>query len=632
MEKKSILEKLKSKYTFELIFKFIKDENYKYKLFIYSKLFQKKLLFDLFNYQELYINKRINLNDYLSCFNNDYQLKYSLDYDKNILNKKLQKNLINNKIDIEVIKSYAINYFKKYLKDIKLKNNNEEILIYNNPEINIDIYSPFFDVISKTEIFEEIFTIPISIQIIEKYNLSNDFKSFFDNMNKNNIKYSSLIFNFKDFKDIKYFGLFDIKLEQIKRITIKQKFMTLDNINNFDINYFLNILLSFNNFDKNLQYLNIDLEPKEIEPNFLENLNNFKLLKQLELNGFIFKKIFNLKIPTLKVMILNRCENISFSDDTCLNLKVLILNYCQIYNTNTFLKFPKLEEFKLDQTFIYNLSIMDAIIDSPLLEKVSVNPCYISYEMEKIIFEKLISIKSLKYIDFSFQIIKNENFLEIIGENDTCEKFKIIWNNYNNDCILNKLQEKFLNLNEIEIYIPFKYEGVADLKINENLDCKINKFTLNGGFDKKIQFFINSYSNLVKAEFNIDGEIKNLKDVFPIFDNDSKIIFKSLIYFKFKNYSKNISFNYMKNIYINIDNMPNLKHFILNLNIEQIDNEFYQKFIKKILSLKLENINIIIKEKEEYEYKYYSLVELKEINPIINCINFNKIFIQKLNK
>ena len=52
MEKKSILEGLKSFYISEIIFSYIKDRDYKYKIAIYSKAFQHKLNISLFDYQK----------------------------------------------------------------------------------------------------------------------------------------------------------------------------------------------------------------------------------------------------------------------------------------------------------------------------------------------------------------------------------------------------------------------------------------------------------------------------------------------------------------------------------------------------------------------------------------------------
>ena len=66
MEKKSILEKIKSKYILENIFDYVKDENFKFKLFVYSKRFQKKFDLKLLDYKNIYLKNRINLFEFLS--------------------------------------------------------------------------------------------------------------------------------------------------------------------------------------------------------------------------------------------------------------------------------------------------------------------------------------------------------------------------------------------------------------------------------------------------------------------------------------------------------------------------------------------------------------------------------------
>ena len=388
-----------------------------------------------------------------------------------------------------------------------------------------------------------------------------------------------------------------------------------------------------------------------MESSFIENFNNFKSLKQLELSGFKIRTKFILKIPSLKILILKYFNNIIFSDETCLNLKVLIINNCSINDEISSLKLPELEECKLNKAYssIIDFSSLTKIknimiglndfinfflIDYPFLEKISIDSSYSTLILnnEKKMFEKFFSIKTLKYIDFPLSDIKNETIPNILGENDSIEKININWINEKNECILYNLQDKFLNLNNIEINIPFDSEIKSNINITENSSCKINQFSLNGGLNKIIQFYIQSYSNLIKADFDINGEILNLKDVFPIFGDNSKVIFESLIYFRFKNDSKKeISCEYLKNIYNNINNMPYLKEFILNINIGQINEDFYKKFIKKILLLKLDNIDIIINKKEEFDIynDYYSLDEINEISPNINSLNFNNINIKK---
>ena len=131
----SILLKLKSKYTFEQIFKYISHKQ-KLKLISNSKLLQKKLGICLINYQEQhFIN--LNVDKYLSSY--DY---YSdkLVSDKNILNKNLETDLIKykGKLNINIIKSILL----------RILNVSDEYLINQGNYKVIEIYSPFFDLFS----------------------------------------------------------------------------------------------------------------------------------------------------------------------------------------------------------------------------------------------------------------------------------------------------------------------------------------------------------------------------------------------------------------------------------------------------------------------------------------------------
>ena len=68
METNSILEKIKSKYLIEEIFKYIEDNNFIYKFFSHSKLFQSRLSLELYDYQERYIKQKLgdfNISSYL---------------------------------------------------------------------------------------------------------------------------------------------------------------------------------------------------------------------------------------------------------------------------------------------------------------------------------------------------------------------------------------------------------------------------------------------------------------------------------------------------------------------------------------------------------------------------------------
>ena len=239
--------------------------------------------------------------------------------------------------------------------------------------------------------------------------------------------------------------------------------------------------------------------------------------------------------------------------------------------------------------------------------------------------EKFLSLKSLKDSVFTIKKIEPNIISKIKGINKTVTKMKINWYNTDSDCILFDLQNKFPNLLEIDINARSftksnKNKGKVKLEILENLNCKINKFSLFAEGKNNIKFFCGSFKNLKDVEFNIDNNTINVKDGFPIFNDKCKTIFKSLINFSMHNYyGFDLTNEVLTNIYNNMDKMPNLRKFEINTGmVDNIKEDFYKKFVKKILGLKLNYI---------YFYprlKYFDHIEeytINELNEICNNIN-----------
>ena len=214
MESKRKLERIRCVFLVKEIFNYIKDKNYKFKLFKYSKSFQKKFDIDLIDYQEQYINKLgINFGDYLT-------LKYdeNENFIKDILTIRLNYNLMMNNVHLYMknIQKIAVRYFRKIIKyNEENKESSENKKLYQI----IDIYSPFFDAISKSEIFDY-FIIEISMNKIVKLNSKNDYISIFNKMNKLKSKYSSIRFAFQDNNDINDLKDFNINFGQINNLII----------------------------------------------------------------------------------------------------------------------------------------------------------------------------------------------------------------------------------------------------------------------------------------------------------------------------------------------------------------------------------------------------------------------------
>ena len=133
MEEQNLIKKIKSPYILKNIFNYIKDNNFKLKLFIHSKLFQNKLDLTII-YKEKYLNKiGFDINEYLhKKYEEDNLIKK---YNNFVLEKKLNKKEFE-KIISELIKN------KKFYDNEK------------DSEKLIDMESPLLEIISKTKILK----------------------------------------------------------------------------------------------------------------------------------------------------------------------------------------------------------------------------------------------------------------------------------------------------------------------------------------------------------------------------------------------------------------------------------------------------------------------------------------------
>ena len=680
IEESKGLNRLNSKYILNIIFNYIKDDNIKYKLFVHSNKFQKRLNLNINDYQEKSIkNSGIKLHNYLSGY---YEKIFdSHDYYSNIFNRNrdnyppyFKKEELKNqflsdlkKLNIKYIKSYLINYFKKYKES---KNNDSNLYL--------DIFCPFFDLLSSQEYFSELFTIPIIIKFIEEYKLENEYISIFDKLNKSRNDYS-ILFRFNKAKDIDFFKKY-INLNKVRKLIIYEEESKQEEKNKHTeiigitengmpyfkghrriegdppeiirekkINYLFNTITSVNNLYSNLLYLKISINgynSKKI--NLIENINYFKSLKHLELEYFFFNDIFELKLNNLKVFKIFKCKGITFTDSCCFNLKELYIIKSDIgYQNNTLLKFPNLEKCKFylylkdnnigndiqryNSTINFhsfnNLKVLNSEADDFLslknssLENISVlsNDIGNSKEKEKKILEKIISMKSLKEVALSLKLLNDNDISMIQGENTFIEKFTIYWDKKISDCRIINLQKKFPNVNNFALITSPWNLFNPNLNIEKKLNCKIKELTLYGGFSD-ITIYCQPLENLVKLDLIMFmSDLNGIKKSLPFLNNNCHLIFKSLIYFRFR--VKNINIEFLNNICDNLEKMPNLKHLELKCDTN-VDNNFYNKLNKKISLLKLNHINIII-----YNPPSLSLMHIRD--KVINLINNDGIIIRK---
>ena len=633
MESRKLLSKIKSTYILERIFTYIEDNKFKLKLFTFSKSFQKKLNIELYNYQEIYFKKYdLNLNIFLNLSSFDLAKR-------TLLRDRLNNLLIEKNIDMDSIKSYVINYYKYKSKEEIMK---EENLKFNS-KLLIDISSPFLEILSQTDLLEQYFTITIPINYFNTYgNIKKDYISCFDQLNKTKAKYYSIKIDFKDNEDINVIKELNINFEQVKELGIFKIGRTV--IDNY--NYFLSNLFNMKSIVNNLKFLYINIYDTYnsiiLEPNSLEGLNNFENLEILKLHYFVINGFFTLKLYNLKELELKRCVNIIFGEN--LNLKNLILIDCNYYpKLKSLTILPELESYELTLTnidYIQYKTIFDFskffklkkikcefseflhLNDNLLIEKVKlISRKNSSKAFEEKILKKITNFKKLREISLKLSNINSIKFPKEKSTSILKLKLFLESNNYP----LYNLLDMFINLQEIEILCPerenYKYNIKIKIKIIQNPKSKIEKITIEGR-DKNIELYCSSFENLKYIKLRKRNcTFIDLKDTLPVFTNNCNVIFKSLNYFLF--YPGEMNFTDFDNLNKNIDKLPNLKHFSFDSIVNNMNKKYYEDFIRKLLSMKLDVINLTMKIKNQEENEdedfdnncFYSEKELKEIYP-----------------
>ena len=263
--------------------------------------------------------------------------------------------------------------------------------------------------------------------------------------------------------------------------------------------------------------------------------------------------------------------------------------------------------------FIYNNEDFQ-LTKIPSIEKII---CHfeISYfeTLEK--FKNIKNLREIIFDNFNLQYydlenIKDNNFSNIKELEISMKR------EYVNSEFLYNLTRVFPNLIDLQIYSYPKLGSYAflTLKIKDNSEGKII-FKSNS---KYVNIFIEPLENLEVTELNLSEmeslKLKTEKNFF--FKANCKTIFKSLIVFDFR--LLQISNEELKNLYKNIDNMPNLKEFKFDCYCNEIKEENHNKFIIKLLPLDLD-FTVLTINKNGIRGYFYSLEELK------NKFNFFKM-------
>ena len=607
-----ILKRISSKYILRYIAEYVKDENFMLKLFVYSKYFQKKLGLELSDY----INKHIERFEKLGLKAENFlkfQNYFTKDYDKNILSTKLNNELNKFGIGIKKYQNYSNNYFTIYENNYKKNNLKFNLIEYNeNSEKIININSPLFDPISKTNSFNLFFTIEIPLSTIKEFNLKNDYKSIFQKMNELNINYSSLSLFFLDIDNISYLNELNIDFNKIKRLNIYPNYFSKHNQKIYKN------LFSIKKLRKNLIYLNLGNNSENPKISFINELNS---LEQLILYDF---SNFELKLKNLKILTLKNCSNVSLDKKIGKNMKKFIISNCKINLPKILLKFPELEECFLKGKDI----VFSGIVDFKSLKKLK-KILISSYEFSEIdnnsqiedielyeldgfinqnIIKNICSFKTIKNINLELKKIK-QIIMEEISPCESVTNMTIKTQNVSRNEMesINNLYKIFPNLLKIIIDVSDQYyldkNYCNEIKIEENLNSKIKEIYCNISSNVCINIYCQSFETVKALYIKSVNNLKNFDKVFPVFNNKCDINLVSLNYLYIE-IEKGIDAKILENIYNNIDKMPNLKYLYLYFIISDINitEQFYDELIKKILDLDLKYLYVKI-ENESLESK-----------------------------
>lgn len=624
---KSLLNKIKSQYICKMIFDITYD-NLKYKLFSYSKHFQEMLGIKLIDYKEKYwIKKGIKLEEYLT-------LKTQKNYNPNRINKKLLYDTLTsfikkNNIDLDSLKEYLIEFYKNQ-KNLK------------KGKLFLDIFSPFFEELSKSECFD-LFIIPLEMDLIDKNQLNSDYIAAFENLNKKELNNICIKINFRNEKDINALKGININFEKIQELDI----INVGNEKNINYDNIFKQLILAPNFGKNLKklYLKIhDVWGKINDIKIFEKINNFSNLLSLELNGFKFQKNFKLNLNNITTLILRNCSGIILSDSD--KLENIIISNTDIKKNKSLSKFKNLEKCELtnyrnNQNFkeiidfskLINLKNLVCLshdfiflTENSLVENIDLIGVEedTSEDIEKKTIEKIFKLKHLK--DIKFCINYSIALGEILEENETnksLENMHIMFKEIMEGSNISEFIKKFENLSELKIDINIgEEESIMELNINEDEKCKIDKLSINGFGFEKFEIICGLYSNLIEIELNENLEISNLEESFPLFQKNCDIKFNKLTKFIYSNWELaqfETPLEVVENVYNNLTKTPNLKNFEFVCICNGISKELYEKFIKRLLEMKLDYIKFNITKKDEerniIDTDNYTAEELIELYP-----------------
>ena len=490
MQNQRLINGIKSQYILRHILHYVKDNKLQYKLFAFSKLYQKKADINIIFYKRIYLLNIFRENVLYNEYNNNYNLKKK--YNEYILKKNLNK---------------------KELERLIYEINNEDGMLENPLESKkISVDSPLFEILSKTKNFASNYTLYINQNNCAKSNLK---KKFLD-INKLNINYSSIYFVIYKKRKIYYLKRLNIDFSKIKRMSIKYDD---DNDPNWNLekyqnnNYFFENLFSINNIENNLIFLYIHFKCY-LDNYIFEKINSFKSLQYLYLHGFEFDTIFYIKLKDLKVLYTNCSKNILISEEIVFKeLKEYNLSNSDITSLQMLenSKIENLEKFLLMDNKISDIKLLVKLEKIKLLYLEGNNISDINC-LENAHFNEL------KKLIFSFNNISDISALEKVK----LEKLEILYFMNNNLSDINALEFAHIeNLKELNLFD----NNISDIRVFENVRFeKLERLHL--GKNKITDINVLEYVNFkeLKELYLDDNNISDIK-VFR------KIKFEKLKYF-----------------------------------------------------------------------------------------------------
>lgn len=612
-EPSCLMNKIKSLHILNNVLEYIKEESFKYKLFIHSKEFQKKLNinvseFSLFKYIDKQETKLYKLLSFIDEVNPNRKNRLRKDYEK--LRLKLN-------IKEDEMERYILYYYRKRLND-------------DQRRVSISIFSPIFDIFLKEgkDIFDKLFY--INIRLDSQIILKSDYISAFEKLNESNVKYSILDIYFTKNEDISYLSELKINFANIKKLYITKYFT--DKI--FNINMFTN-----DDLLNNLVYLNLVFYADKVRPKAFENLNNFKSLTKLKLEAN-FESTFILNLPNLKYLSLYNCNNITFEKNSCLNLKELYIYQCSIINPSNLIQFPELIECsidteKIDKIFDFkSFKKLRNLSSNPEFFKLLENPKLLKFDMvknysnifDKTFLEKLLLNDTIEDASLILCDLSDENISGIQIKNKSIKNLRLSIKFYKSFNSIKNFQNLFNNLTTFSA-IRYSYAKKGNFEIIENINSKIDDLKVEIKY-QDIKIYCGPFTQLKKIDICIKNRVINLKDSFPLFNDKCEVIFGSLT--DFSAFFEKVDFEIIKNIYNNLDKMPNLKQFKLYSYLcKKLNKDFYIDFIEKLLSLNLNGICFNYYEHGYYEKVYLDENQLLKIYPQFKTENIDNIKIQK---